>query len=117
MLSKFISYLNKKPKHVKGLIALGTSSAITLLIGIMWAISYTGYVNEKMNSESAISFTSIYKKMRDATPEAPTIVSTSTQVASVVEILSQESTSSEETATSSEDESVKATTSSEDLIQ
>ncbi len=117
MLSKIISYLHKKPRHVRGLIALGASSAITLLIGAMWVVSYTDYVNEKINSESAISFSSIYKKMRDSAPEIPAVISTSTQTASVSEIVADFSTSSEEIATSSEDESVKATTSDEDLIQ
>lgn len=117
MLSKFISYIHKKPKHVRGLIALCTSVVATLLIGIVWAISYTSYVNEKINSESAVSFSSIYKKMRDSAPEAPSVISTSTQSASVSEIVTTISSSSEEIATSSEDESVKATTSDQDLIQ
>jgi hypothetical protein len=95
---------------VRGLIALGASVGLTLLIATFWAISYTDYINKKMNSESAVSFTSIYNKMKEtASVNAPDI-STSSLAASV-------STIDGSTATSSEDESVKATTSSEDLIQ
>ncbi len=103
MISKFISYLHKKPKHIRSLMALGTSLVLTVFIGILWVVSYTNYVNEKINSESAISFSSIFNKMKSS---ASVVAPTSTQP----DVLDEQSTSSE-------DESVKATTSSEDLIQ
>ena len=114
MFLKFISYIHKKPRHVRSLIALGTSVGLTLIIGGFWLVSYTQYVNEKMNSESAISFSSIYKKIKETATQPKDEVQTAS-VSNVVPV--QESTSTDETATSSEDESVKATTSSEDLIQ
>ena len=51
MFLKFISYIHKKPRHVRSLIALGTSVGLTLIIGGFWLVSYTQYVNEKMKYE------------------------------------------------------------------
>ncbi len=115
MFFKFISYLRKKPKHVRDLIALGLSISITLAIGIFWVMSYTQYINKKMNSESAVSFSSIYNKIKtEATSQdkPSTDISTSSDL-----VISEEASSTEDIATSSDDISVKATTSSEDLIQ